>query len=106
MCFSCQQVELATDAGRFVTYERGYDAYTLPSDFDMGDEAVAGFQRGDWGYVSLTASVASANGVSLGSYCLYGIAEWSEAPCAFGDVQAVQWVTEQALAKSAESISS
>lgn len=100
MCFSCQQVELATDEGCSVTYERGYDAYTLPSDFDMSNEAVAEFERGDWGYVSLTASVASASGVSLGSYCLYGIAEWSEAPCAFGDVQAVQWVTEQALARA------
>lgn len=100
MCFSCQQVELATGAGRSVIYQRGYDAYTLPSDFDMNEDAVTGFRRGNWGYVSLTASVVNADGAILGSYCLYGIAEWSDAPCALGDVEAVQWVTEQAFAKA------
>lgn len=100
MCFSCKQVEVAVAEGRSVVYERGYDAYTLPSDFDLADEAVEGFRRGDWGYVSLTASVVGADGSLLGSYCLYGIAEWSGSPCALGDVGAVEWVTGQAFERA------
>ena len=101
MCFSCQKVELATAEGCSVVYERGYDAYTLPSDFDLDADAVAGFRRGDWGYVSLTASVLSGDGSRLGSYCLYGIAEWAESPCALGAAQAVEWVTARAFERAA-----
>lgn len=104
MCFSCQQVELATDEGCSVIYQRGYDAYTLPSDFDMGADAVAGFRKGDWGFVSLTASVVGADGALLGSSCLYGIAECVEWPCALGNVRAVQWVTEQACLRVTEAV--
>lgn len=105
MCFSCQQVELAITDDRSVVYERGYDAYTLPSDFDLGADAAEGFRRGDWGYVSLTANIVGADGSLLGSYCLYGIAEWAGAPCALGDEEAVRWITEQALRRADEAVS-
>ena len=104
MCFSCQRVQLAIEEGRSVIYERGYDAYTRPTDFDLDECAIAGFDRGDWGYVSLTASVISADGALLGSSSLYGIAEWSESPCALEVRKAVEWVTQDAFRRASRAL--
>lgn len=100
MCYSCQHVELSTDEGCSIIFQRGYDPYTQPTDFDLGKDAVDGFLRGDWGYVSLSVTVVNVDGSLLGSSCLYGVAEWAESPCALGDVGAVEWTTAQALAKA------
>lgn len=99
MCFSCQNLELPLDGERSVVFERGYDPYTQPTDFDLDQSAVSAFLRGDWGYVTLSASVVGADGSTLGAYSLHGIAEWDGSPCAFEDSRAVQWVAEQALGK-------
>lgn len=85
-------------------YERGYDAYTRPTDFDLDGPAVEGFRRGDWGYVSLTASVVGSDGALLGSASLYGIPEWSESPCALEAPKAVEWVTREAFERAARAV--
>lgn len=104
MCFSCQEIDLVIDGGCTVTYCRGYDAYTQPSDFDLDEGSIAAFRKGDWGYVSLTAKVFGADGEHLGSCCLYGIPEWLESPCALEDAEAVQWVTQQAFKRATEAV--
>lgn len=104
VCYSCQHVELSIDEGRSVIFQRGYDPYTQPTDFDLGNDAVEGFLRGDWGYVSLSVTVIDASGSLLGSSCLYGVAEWAESPCALGNVGAVEWTTAQALARTSAEV--
>lgn len=100
MCYSCQRIELPTEQGRSVLFQRAYDPYTQPTDFDLDESAIAGFQRGDWGYVALSATILNADGEPLSSYSLYGVAEWEGSPCALKDAKAVEWVTAQALNKA------
>lgn len=100
MCFTCEPVALPVGHGCAVVYQRGYDPYTRPTDFDLAAQDVAGFHRGLWCYVSLSATVVDAAGDEVASYCLYGVPERPEAPCAFQDVDSLRWVTQQALGRA------
>lgn len=100
MCFTCGSMQVSMGGGFIVTCRRGYDAHTQPTDFDLGDAALADFRAARWCYVSLTAEVQDAAGAVVGQACLYGVPESESAPCALEDVDSVQWVVGQACERA------
>lgn len=80
--------------------QRGYDPFTQPSDFDLSGATVEAFERGDWGYVSLTAVVVGSDDSPLGECTLYGVPEHESCACAFENAEALGWVVEQAFSRA------
>ena len=97
MCYFCPAEKHITVDGRDFTLRRVEDEYSIPSMMNIPQDAVAGYESGDWAFIGL---VADLDGEPVSELC--GIAEGLTVQCAYEDDEAVATLCEAALRRLAE----
>lgn len=96
MCFWCGPSKVVDHEDLKIVFTRVADPITQPENLDLDAGLVESFERGEWLFVGLMATVMKGNSPAASS-TVYGVAEGLSRECAFADEMAMAWVGSDAL---------
>lgn len=96
MCYTCPPAQAIEIDGSRIVLNRIADPYTHPRDLDQESTHVDAFEKGEWLYVGLIATLM-VNNRPVATRDAYGIPEGQGVECAYNDVAAVGWLCASLL---------